>query len=91
MKVYYQNREEDGWIKGECTSMSGGKEIIFSSRDDQGRVVHEITLWNPEVLFYGHGFHVTGSVRQKEMGDNIYKLESVDVVTDKRFTGIKAK
>jgi len=48
-------------------------------------------LWNPEVLFFGSGFHVTGMIRKKDKGDNIYKLESVDVVTDKRFTGIKSK
>jgi hypothetical protein len=90
MKCYYQNREQDGWIKGELT-MSGGKEVNFHSRDEQDRVVHQITIWNPEVLFFGSGFTVSGFIREKEKGDNIYKLISVDVVTDKRFTGIKAK
>jgi len=92
MKCYYQTRNnENTWFKGELISMSGGTEINFHSRDDSGKVINDITLWNPEVLFFGSGFHVTGMIREKDKGDNIYKLESVDVVTDKRFTGINAK
>lgn len=91
MKCYYQHREEDGWIKGELISMSGGREVNFHSRDEHERVIHQITLWNPEILFHGYGFSVSGFLREKEKGDNIYKLVSVDVVTDKRYTGIKAK
>ena len=88
MKCYYQHREEDGWIKGELISI-GGREVNFHSRDEHDRVIHQITLWNSEILFHGYGFSVSGFLREK--GDNIYKLVSIDVVTDKRYTGIKAK
>lgn len=86
MKCYYQHRGENSWTKGELVSMSGGREVNFHSRDEQNRVIHQITLWNPEILFYDYGFSVSGFLREKEKGDNIYKLVSIDVVTDKRKT-----
>lgn len=83
MKCYYQ-REDDGdeWVKGEILSLRGGTEITFHSRDDEGRVAKQVTLWNPEVLFSYEGIRVTGFLSvEKPEGDNrnLYRLYGVDV------------
>lgn len=69
MKCYY--RIGDGeWIKGEIVSMSGGTEINLHSRDQHGRVVHEIALTSsPEVLFHGPYMTVTGYVPKRKPGN----------------------
>lgn len=80
MKVFYQ--VGDGpWIKGHMMTLSGGREVSFSNRDDDGRLVEEITMWHPEYLIHDSGMHVTGWQRVKDSGDNMYKLVSIDVKT----------
>lgn len=81
MKIYYQ--VGDGpWIKGDMSSMSGGREVHFSRWDEENqRYRDDVTLWNPEYLFHDTGMHVTGWQRLKDEGDNRYTLTSVDVKT----------
>lgn len=81
MKCYY--RTDDGpWIKGQITSMSGGTQISFCSRNESG-VVDEIILNSHEVLFFGEKFSVTGYQQVKDdsgkIVNNILKLISVEV------------
>lgn len=87
MNCYYQI--EDGpWVKGEIVSMSGGRQVNFHSRDDQGHVSHQITLSVTEgsILFHGGGFSVCGYVpagkepdKANRVGSDLYKLARVDV------------
>jgi len=74
MRCYYQVRGEGCWRRGEAAHTGAGKELHFHSRDDEGRVAHEITLWNAEVFFHGPGFDATGLV---PAGPGLYRLETV--------------
>jgi len=58
MNCYYQIGDGP-WHKGSVTSCSGGREVCFCGQTDSGER-HMLTLYNPEVLFYGRAIHITG-------------------------------
>ena len=66
---------DEAWIKGTVVSMSGGKEINFSSDQEVAPRV-DLTLWKPEVLFGGNHISITGF---ENLGDKRYKLVGVEV------------
>ena len=76
MKCYYQI--DENWIKGEVESL-GGIQVCFHSRDKRGRVLEEVTLTNPEIIFHGSGFTVTGYRRDDDKKNSTFHLESVEV------------
>jgi hypothetical protein len=76
VRVYFQPDGSEEWLKGTIVSMSGGRQVSVVSRDDAGRIVHQITMSNTETLFYGSGFCVTGYAR--DAGENLFKLVSIN-------------
>jgi hypothetical protein len=75
MKCYYTD-ETDTWIKGNIVSTEGGRTVNLSSRNDNGTVVHEITLRQTEIIFSNSYMIITGYIQQT---GNDFKLRSVDV------------
>lgn len=77
MKCFY--RVDDGvWVKGSVMSFAGTTVTLSKAVGDRISVGPELSFFgDPEVLFHGKGFTVTGFVRQG--GDGSFKLLSVEV------------
>lgn len=77
MKCYYQPEDKgDEWLHGTLDSVRGGTLLHFTAKDDDGKVIHHIALYQPECLFHDSGLSVTGWLN---VGNETHKLFKVEV------------
>lgn len=89
MKCYFQLDRSEEWIKGTISSFAAGRRFAASWRDGEWKL-HEIILFNPEILFYDEVVSVTGYRAVEGLqskGDPVYELYNVTAI----FTKPRAK